>query len=145
MIAPVPGFWIGGPLGLAAIVLALRARREPIGKTGRGMALIVFTNRLADGAGTVVGRVQVGCIGSSTLLEFKLTCSGVMTLPGGTLTLQGMTSPGSPTTHGATTGGTGAYADARRAPAGFAAIRPRRASSGAGRADSARRAFACAR
>ena len=36
---PVPGFWIGGPLGVAAIVLALRARREPIGKTGRGMAL----------------------------------------------------------------------------------------------------------
>lgn len=36
---PVPGFWIGGPLGVAAIILALRARREPIGKAGRGMAL----------------------------------------------------------------------------------------------------------
>ena len=36
---PVPGFWIGGPLGVAAIILALRARREPISKSGRGMAL----------------------------------------------------------------------------------------------------------
>ncbi len=36
---PLPGFWIGGPLGVAAIVLALRARREPISKTGSGMAI----------------------------------------------------------------------------------------------------------
>ena len=36
---PLPGFWIGLPLGVAAIVLALRARREPISKPGRGMAL----------------------------------------------------------------------------------------------------------
>jgi hypothetical protein len=36
---PLPGFWIGLPLGVAAIVLALRARREPIGKAGRGMAI----------------------------------------------------------------------------------------------------------
>lgn len=36
---PVPGFWIGGPLGVAAIILAVRARREPISKGGRAMAL----------------------------------------------------------------------------------------------------------
>jgi hypothetical protein len=36
---PVPGLWIGGPLGVAAIVLAVRARREPISKAGSGMAL----------------------------------------------------------------------------------------------------------
>lgn len=36
---PVPGLWIGGPLGVAAIVLAVRARREPISKAGAGMAL----------------------------------------------------------------------------------------------------------
>ena len=36
---PVPGFWIGGPLGVAAIVLALRARREPLTKAGSGMAV----------------------------------------------------------------------------------------------------------
>jgi len=36
---PVPGFWIGGPLGVAAIVLAMRARQEPIGKGARAMAM----------------------------------------------------------------------------------------------------------
>ena len=36
-----------------------------------------------------------------------------MTLPGGTLTFQTITSPGTPTTNGAITGGTGAYANAR--------------------------------
>ncbi len=36
---PLPGFWIGGPLGVAAIILALRARQEPIAKGARGMAL----------------------------------------------------------------------------------------------------------
>jgi hypothetical protein len=36
---PVPGLWIGGPLGVAAILLALRARREPISKAGSAMAL----------------------------------------------------------------------------------------------------------
>jgi len=35
---PLPGFWIGGPLGAAAILLAVRARREPISKGGRIMA-----------------------------------------------------------------------------------------------------------
>ena len=36
---PVPGLWIGGPLGVAAILLAVRARREPISRAGAGMAL----------------------------------------------------------------------------------------------------------
>lgn len=36
---PVPGFWIGLPLGVAAIVLARRARQEPIGKGGRAVAM----------------------------------------------------------------------------------------------------------
>ena len=32
---PLPGFWIGLPLGVAAIVLARRARQEPISKGAR--------------------------------------------------------------------------------------------------------------
>jgi hypothetical protein len=36
---PLPGFWIGGPLGVAAIVLALRARNEPLSKGARGMTV----------------------------------------------------------------------------------------------------------
>jgi hypothetical protein len=36
---PVPGLWIGGPLGVAAIVLGVRARRELAGKGPRAMAM----------------------------------------------------------------------------------------------------------
>ena len=78
--------------------------------------LIVFTNPVADGSGETVGRLHVQCVtttGASNFLKSKLTCAGVMTLPGGTLTLQAMTSPGNPTTNGAITGGTGVYANAR--------------------------------
>jgi hypothetical protein len=78
--------------------------------------LIVFTNPLADAAGKVVGRLHVKCVtttGSSNFLKSKLTCDGVMVLPGGTLTLQAITGPGSATTNGAITGGTGVHANAR--------------------------------
>jgi len=36
---PLPGFWIGLPLGIAAIVLAVRARREPIARSGSWMTM----------------------------------------------------------------------------------------------------------
>lgn len=36
---PAPGFWIGLPLGVAAIVLARRARREGVSKAGSVMAM----------------------------------------------------------------------------------------------------------
>lgn len=36
---PLPGFWIGLPLGVAAIVLARRARQQPLSKAGSGMAV----------------------------------------------------------------------------------------------------------
>ena len=78
--------------------------------------LIVFTNPLADSAGQVVGKLHAQCVtttGSNDFRKAKLTCSGVMTLPGGALTFQTITSPGTPTTNGAITGGTGAYANAR--------------------------------
>ncbi len=175
---PLPGFWIGLPLGVAAIVLALRARREPISKAGRGMSLgaivlatlaigqmliwtaveaasaeapagttltfteldkgstfkhirntktrnqrsnlmgdlIVFTSPLTDSAGKRVGRMHVSCVttvGSSNFEKSDAACSGSMLTNQGTLTLQAMTRPGVPTTTGAVTGGTGAYANAR--------------------------------
>lgn len=176
---PLPGFWIGLPLGAAAIVLARRARREQIRKAERWMAngaivlatlaigqmliwtavsaasaqdpaasrtltlteleqgsafkhvrntktknlrsnllgdLIVFTNPLADESGKTVGKLHATCIttvGSSNFLKSKLTCSGVMALAQGTLAIQALTSPGTPKTAGAITGGTGAYANAR--------------------------------
>jgi hypothetical protein len=36
---PVPGFWIGLPLGIAAIVLARRARHEGVSKAGSIMTM----------------------------------------------------------------------------------------------------------
>jgi nitrate/nitrite transporter NarK len=78
--------------------------------------LDVFTNPLADASGKIVGRLHVGCFtttGSSNFLKSKLMCSGIMVIPGGTLALQALTSPGDPTTNGAITGGTGDYANAR--------------------------------
>lgn len=36
---PVPGLWIGGPLGVAAIVLARQASRHPISKGARAMTV----------------------------------------------------------------------------------------------------------
>ena len=36
---PLPGFWIGGPLGVAAIILARRARREQLTKGARAMTI----------------------------------------------------------------------------------------------------------
>lgn len=78
--------------------------------------LIVFTSPLADSAGRRVGRIHAQCvttIGSSNFERSQATCSGVIVVPQGTLTVQAMTSPGVATTTGAVTGGTGAYANAR--------------------------------
>ena len=36
---PLPGFWIGLPLGVAAIVLARRAREEDVSKGARVMTM----------------------------------------------------------------------------------------------------------
>jgi hypothetical protein len=36
---PLPGFWIGLPLGVAAIVLARRAREDDISKGARAMTM----------------------------------------------------------------------------------------------------------
>jgi hypothetical protein len=77
---------------------------------------IVFTNPLADASGRVVGKMHVECVttkGARNFLRSRLTCSGVSVLADGTLTLQATTVPRVPTTTGAVTGGTGAYANAR--------------------------------
>ena len=65
---------------------------------------------------SVVGRIHVQCVttaGASNFMKSKLTCSGVMVLAQGSLTLQAISSPGVATTNGAITGGTGVYANAR--------------------------------
>lgn len=78
--------------------------------------LIVFVNPVSDAAGKVVGRQHVQCVttvGARDFRKSKLTCAGIVVLPGGTLALQAITSPGVATTTGAIAGGTGAYANAR--------------------------------
>ena len=78
--------------------------------------LIVFTNPLADASGQVVGRLHVDCVTTTGARDFRksvLTCGGVIVLRDGTLTLQATVGPAIPTTTGAITGGTGAYANAR--------------------------------
>jgi nitrate/nitrite transporter NarK len=78
--------------------------------------LIVFTNPLADASGKKVGKLYVNCattVGSGNFLKSTLTCAGVVALPDGTLTFAANVSPSAPTTTGAVTGGTGAYAGAR--------------------------------
>lgn len=81
--------------------------------TGDG---IVFTNPVADASRKVVGRLFVDCTttkGARNFMRSTMTCAGVMALRDGTLTLQANSKPGVPTTTGAVTGGTGAYANSR--------------------------------
>jgi hypothetical protein len=84
-------------------------------RTNSTRDVIVFTEPLADASGTVVGTLHVDCVttrGARNFLRSTLTCAGVIALRDGTLTLQANTKPGVPTTTGAVTGGTGAYANA---------------------------------
>lgn len=77
--------------------------------------VITFTNPLADASGRMVGKIHVGCLtttGARDFLKSVLTCTGVLVLRDGTLTMVANTSPGLPMTTGAITGGTGAYANA---------------------------------
>lgn len=77
---------------------------------------IVFTSRLADAGGAVTGRMHVECVTTTGARDFRkslMTCSGVMAVRDGTLTLQALVSAGGDATSGAVTGGTGAYAGAR--------------------------------
>jgi hypothetical protein len=78
--------------------------------------LLVFKNPLTDASGKRVGKISVSCTtttGARNIVMSTLTCVGLLVLADGTLTVQANSSPGSPTTTGAVTGGTGAYANAR--------------------------------
>jgi hypothetical protein len=78
--------------------------------------VIVFTNPLADGSRNVVGTLYAVCTttkGARSYVRSTTTCTGVIDLRNGTLTLQANSKPGVPTTTGAVTGGTGPYANTR--------------------------------
>jgi hypothetical protein len=78
--------------------------------------VIVFTNPLADRAGKIVGRLYAHCTttwGARNYLRSSTTCTAVIDLRDGTLTMQANSKPGVPTTTGAVTGGTSSYTNAR--------------------------------
>jgi hypothetical protein len=78
--------------------------------------VIVFTNPLADSSRNVVGTAYVECTttkGARNFMRSTITCTGVIDLRNGTLTLQANNKPSVPTITGAVTGGTGRYANAR--------------------------------
>lgn len=78
--------------------------------------IIVFTNPLTDAGGDRVGKLAVSCVTTTGAKDFRksvVTCNGIVTLRGGTLTLQTHVRPNVERTTGAITGGTGAYANAR--------------------------------
>jgi hypothetical protein len=78
--------------------------------------VIVFTNPVVDAAGRRIGKTSVSCTtttGSRNFMKSALTCHGITELPDGSLMMQAIVAPNAPTTTGAVTGGTGAYANAR--------------------------------
>lgn len=78
--------------------------------------LLVFTNPLADASGKPIGKAYFDCTtttGANNFVNSTLTCVAVFVLRDGTLMGLANSSPGKPTTIGAITGGTGAYANAR--------------------------------
>lgn len=93
--------------------------RNTRSRTGRSNAQgdqIVFTNPVTDAAGARTGTLHVACTtttGARNFMRSTMACAGVLAVRDGTLTLQVLLSPGSATTTGAVTGGTGAYANAR--------------------------------
>ncbi len=90
-----------------------RTRAERANLQGDG---IVSAVPLADASGKVVGRLHTDCtttVGARDFRKSQLMCSGAVVLRDGTLTMQAVISPGSDTSAGTITGGTGAYANAR--------------------------------
>ena len=78
--------------------------------------VIVFTSRLADPSGKVVGKLSAACAtttGARNFVKSVITCNGSVALADGTMTWQADVHPAAATTTGAVTGGTGAYANAR--------------------------------
>jgi len=79
--------------------------------------VIVFTNRIADASGKVIGKNHAVCattVGAPrNFLKSTITCQGSVVLGDGTMTWQGTFKAGGSTSTSTVTGGTGAYANAR--------------------------------
>ena len=78
--------------------------------------LLAFTNPLVDAGGASIGKLAMSCVTTTGARDFRnsiLSCSGVIALRDGTLTVQAQLAMSAPVVTGAVTGGTGAYANAR--------------------------------
>ena len=78
--------------------------------------VIVFTNRVVDASGQVVGKNHAACattVGARNFVKSAITCHGSLVLRDGTMTWQGTFDAGASSNTGTITGGTGAYANAR--------------------------------
>ena len=77
---------------------------------------IVFTNRIADASGKVIGKNHAVCattVGARSFPKSDMTCNGSLVLRDGTMSWQGTFNVGASSSSGTITGGTGAYANAR--------------------------------
>jgi hypothetical protein len=90
-----------------------KSKGEPSASAGD---LIVFTNPLTDRTGKRIGRLYVHCtalVAARSANKAPFACEGVLTLAGGTLSVQTFLAHAGATVHGIVTGGTGSYANAR--------------------------------
>jgi hypothetical protein len=90
-----------------------KSKGEPSASAGD---LIVFTNPLVNAGGKRIGRLYVHCtavVAASRADRAPFACEGVVTLGGGTLSVQTFLAHAGATVHGTVTGGTGSYANAR--------------------------------
>lgn len=90
-----------------------KAKGEPSASLGD---LIVFTNPLVNAGGKHIGRLYAHCTAVAAAAQANkaaFACEAIMTLGGGTLTVQAFLPNAGATVHGTVTGGTGSYANAR--------------------------------
>src|SRR5436305_3429807 len=84
-----------------------KAKGEPSASAGD---LIVFTNPLADATGKRIGRLYAHCtavVAAPRAANAAYACEGIVTLGGGTLSVQTFLAHAGATVHGSVTGGTG--------------------------------------
>ena len=92
---------------------ASKTKGEPAASAGD---VIVFTNPLVDATGKRIGRLYIHCtavVAARLAAKAPYACEGVVVLGGGTLSIQAFLAHAGATVHGAVTGGTGTYANAR--------------------------------
>jgi hypothetical protein len=89
-----------------------RSKREPMMSAGDQL---VFSQKVRDPSGKPIGTLYGDCtaITKAPLTRARFICDGLYAFTDGTMTATGLGGVGAPSSTGAITGGTGAYANAR--------------------------------